>query len=77
MKSHNKGITYRKKIAEIVRLRNSVNGNARFEVRFADGTSVKTPVDSSLADDVKRYRVGDWLAFMVDGRGNFSHLHRI
>jgi hypothetical protein len=80
-KPHRKGITYRKQVKTIDRLKNSRNGNARFFLRFTDGTDAKTAPDSSYAADVENwYNAQDgrpfWVAFMVDGRGNLDHIAR-
>lgn len=74
---YRKGITYRQRVLEIGRLRNSRNGNARFRVTFTGGSTADTAADSSYAYEVENLYDRDyhgWVAFEVNGRGKITKI---
>jgi hypothetical protein len=67
-----------KTIANLKRLKNTVNGNPRYIVTFTDGTSIRTQGDSMLGYSVENPEYRDVpLKLEVNGRGTLSGLEPV
>lgn len=56
------------------RLRLSVNGNPRFKVTFADGTTFTTKTDASVANRIENSDYADNVEIEVDGAGDIVNI---
>lgn len=64
-----------KTIASLKRLRNTLNGNPRYEVAFTDNTVLRTKADSNIAAVIEDPEYRDIpLKVEVNGRGTLSGL---
>lgn len=63
-----------RKIADLKRLRNSVNGNPRYRVTFADGTVVDTAADHGFAFSITEGWIGQQVTVQIGGRGTIVDL---
>lgn len=58
-----------KTISKFVRKPSSANGNPRYALEFADGTSAVTPVDGQIGYKVSGYYEGKKVIVTFNGRG--------
>lgn len=62
-------------IANLKRLRNTFNGNPRWEVTFTDGTVLRTKADSGIASVIENQEYRNTpLVVEISGRGTISNL---
>jgi hypothetical protein len=68
--------THEKTVDHMVRGSNSVNGNPRYRVFFADGTSFRTSPDSQASYDFQNSSNQGDVTVTIDGRGNITHVEK-
>jgi hypothetical protein len=75
MTTKSKLVPVRKRIVQLDRMRNSVNGNPRFRVHFSDGTSAPTSVDAGCAYGIenRENRENDVMVHF-SGRGTIDYV---
>lgn len=62
-------------IAKLKRLRNTLNGNPRWEVTFTDGTTLRTKANAEIASVIENREYHDTpLVVEINGRGTISNL---
>jgi hypothetical protein len=64
----------RKTVKRVTRLRNTVNGNARYAIEFTDGTRLQTKADSAFVFGISNDLEGREVEIQIDGRGCLTDL---